>query len=332
MITEDVISNILLQTQERMTGIDQAALRRILESTMACYDIKAKEGLGAPSDLPARIEAYIACRRLDGMSEATLKNYRYHLERFARFVQKQCVTITTADIRDFLADLVKMRHLKNTTLETEKSTLKSFFSWLEEEEYILKSPAKRIHPTKVEKHVRKSLTLEELELMRDACSTPRERCMLELFYSTGVRLDELHKMDISDFDWMNSSIHVIGKGNKERVVYFSDKSRIYIKKYLAVRGSFEDPALFITSKSPHARMGRRSIEQEISRIAQNARLDKRVFPHLLRHSFATQGAKSGMSLQALHDLLGHSSINTTMVYVDDDPETAAFEHKRYLNQ
>lgn len=332
MVTEDVVSSILLQTQEHMSGIDQVALRRILEDTIACYDVKIKDGLGAPSDLPARIEAYLACRRLDGMSEATLKNYKYHLDRFERFVQKRCTTITTADIRDYLADLVATRHLKNTTLETEKSMLKSFFAWLEEEEYILKSPAKRIRPTKTEKRVRRSLTLEELELMRDACQTPRERCMLELFYSTGVRLDELHKMNVAAFDWAGNSIHVVGKGNKERVVYFSDKAKVYIKKYLAVRGTFEDPALFIASKRPHARMGRRSIEQEIARIAQRAGLDKRVFPHLLRHSFATQGAKSGMSLQALHDLLGHSSINTTMVYVDDDPETAAYQHKRFLNQ
>ena len=332
MITEDIVSNILQKTQERLPGIDQTALRRILEDTVACYDIKIKEGLGAPSDLTERIDAYLACRRLDGMSEATLMNYRYHLNRFARFVQKRTTTITTTDIRDYLADLVATRKLKNSTLETEKSILKAFFGWLEEEEYIVKSPAKRIRPTKTEKRVRRSLTLEELELMRDACRTPRERCMLELFFSTGVRLAELHRMNVSDFDWANNSVHVIGKGNKERVVYFSDKAKVHIKKYLAIRGSFKDPALFITSKSPHARMGRRSIEIEIARIAERAGLDKRVFPHLLRHSFATQGAKSGMSLQALHDLLGHSSINTTMVYVDEDPETAAYQHKRYLNQ
>jgi integrase/recombinase XerD len=332
VVTEDLVSSVLLQTQEQMTGIDQVALRRILEGTIASYDIKVKEGMGVQSDLPAKIEAYLSCRRLDGMSESTLRNYRYHLNRFARFVQKRVNTITTADLRAFLADLVEVHKLKNTTLETEKSTLKSFFAWLEEEEYVLKSPAKKIRPTKCEKRVRKSLTLEELELMRDACKTPRERCMLELFYSTGVRLDELCKMNVMDFNWTDNSIHVIGKGNKERVVYFSDKSRIYIKKYLLARGSTLDPAVFITYKNPHKRLSKRSIEQEIGVIAQHAGLDKRVFPHLLRHSFATQGAKSGMSLQSLHELLGHSSINTTMVYVDRDPEAAAYEHKRLLNQ
>lgn len=332
MITENFVSDVLGRTETLMVGIDQVALRRILEDVVVNYELKIREGLGTISDLPTRINDYISCRRLDGMAESTLKNYRYHLDRFSKFVQKRATTVTTADIRSYLADLVETRGLKNSTLETEKSMLKAFFTWLEEEEYILKSPAKKIRPTKVEKRVRKSLSLEELELMRDACKTARERCMLELFYSTGVRLDELSRMNVDGFNWVENSIRVIGKGNKERVVYFSDKAKVYVKKYLAVRGGFSDLALFLTSKAPHNRMGRRSIEQEIAKIAGTAGLEKRVFPHLLRHSFATQGAKSGMSLQALHDLLGHSNINTTMVYVDNDPEAAAYEHKRYLNQ
>lgn len=332
MITDDVVSSILAETEEKMTGIDQVALRRVLEDALSCYDMQMKDGVGRPTDLPDKIAAYLSCRELDGLSPATIINYRYHLNRFARFVQKRVTTITTADIRAYLSDIVETRKIKNSTLEGEKSILKSFFSWLEDEEYIRKSPAKKIRPTHCEKRVRKSLTLEELELMRDACQTPRERCMLELFYSSGMRLAELGSVDITMLDWSDNSIRVIGKGNKERIVRFSEKTKVYIKKYLAVRGSLEDPALFIRSKSPHTRMGRRSIEQEIGRIAEHAGLDKHVFPHLLRHSFATQGAKSGMSITTIQELMGHSKIETTMGYVDTDQETAAYEHKRYLNQ
>ena len=332
MITDDVVSNILLETEEKMTGIDQVGLRRILEDVLCSYDVQIKDGHGKPSDLPDKIEAYLASRSLDGLSQATIVNYRYHLARFSRFVHKRVTTITTSDIRTYLADLVEKRHVKNTTLEGEKSILKSFFSWLEDEEYIKKNPAKKIRPTQVEKRVRKSLTLEELELMRDACQTPRERCMLELFYSSGMRLAELSSVDISMLNWPDNSICIIGKGNKERIVYFSEKAKVYIKKYLAVRGSFGSPALFTTSKSPHERMGRRSIEQEIGRIADRAKLDKHVFPHLLRHSFATQGSRSGMSITAIQDLMGHSKIETTLGYVDTDKEAAAYEHKRFLNQ
>lgn len=332
MITDDVVSTILEETEEKMTGIDQTALRRILEDAISCYDVQIKEGVGKPTDIPDKIEAYLKCRALDGLSPSTITNYRYHLNRFARFCEKRVTTITTADIRVFLAELVATRKIKNTTLEGEKTILKSFFAWLEEEEYIKKSPARKIRPTKTEKRVRKSLTLEELELMRDACQTARERCMLELFYSTGMRLAELRSVDISGLNWIDNSIMIIGKGNKERVVYFSDKAKIYIKKYLAIRGTFETQALFIATKKPHARLGRKSIEKEIGKIAERANLDKHVFPHLLRHSFATLGAQGGMSITSLQDLMGHAKIETTLGYVDIDHQTAAYQHKRYLNQ
>jgi len=332
MITEDIISDILAQTTSQMSGIDQSALRRILEGTLLNYSIVQKEGYGAASDVEEKIAKYLDCRKLDGISEQTILNYRYHLLRFSRYVQKRVSTITTQDIRSYLSDLVKTNNLKNSTLEGEKSILKSFFNWLETEEYIVKSPTKKIRPTKCPKKVRGSLTLEELEMMRDACKTPRQRCMLEIFFSTGVRLSELCQMNISDLDWQNNSMKVVGKGDKERIVYFSDKSRLHIKKYLAVRGSFESPALFITSKSPHERMGRKSVENEIKAIATAANLDKNVFPHLLRHTMATQGARSGMSVTSLHSILGHAKLDTTLVYIDSDQETSAYEHHRYLNQ
>lgn len=332
MITEDIISGVLSETQDKMAGIDQTALRRILEDTLCSYDIQVKDGYGRLSDLKDKIEAYLSCRELDGLSKLTLTNYRYHLMRFSRFTQKRVTTITTADIRAYLSHLVGTLKLKNTTLEGEKSILKAFFTWLEDEEYIRKSPARKIRPTKVESRIRKSLTLEELELMRDACVTERERCMLELFYSTGMRVSELKSVDIAALNWDGNSIRIIGKGNKERIVYFSDKAKVYIRKYLSVRGTFHNPALFIATKRPYNRLGTKSLQSEISGIAQRANLDKHVFPHLLRHSFATQGAKSGMSITALQGLMGHSKIETTLVYVDADKEAAAYEHKRFLNQ
>jgi len=315
-----------------MKGIDQAILKRILEEEISNYTVQLKDGVDQESDLPEKIEKYLSSRKLDGMSDQTLLNYRYHLKRFASFVKKRTSTINIQDLRDYLSYIVELKHLKNSTLEQEKSILKAFFNWLEIEEYIEKSPAKKLRPTRCPKKVRDSLTIEELEMMRNACKTPRQRCMLEILFSTGVRVSELCNINVSDINWQNNSIKVVGKGNKERIVYFSDKSRIYIKNYLAVRGTFESPALFITSKIPHERMGRRSIENEIKAIAKAANLDKNVFPHLLRHSFATIGAHSGMSLTTLHNLMGHSKIETTLIYIDLDQETAAYEHKKYLNQ
>lgn len=332
MITEDIISTILAKTQDQMGGIDQIALRRILEDTMSSYNVQMKEGVGEVSDLPDKIAKYLSCRKLDGLSELTIKNYKYNLDRFAEFVQKRVTTITAQDIREFLSHLVETRNITNSTLETQKSILKAFFGWLETEEYITNSPTKKIRPTKCAKPIKKSLTIEELELLRNACKTPRQRCMLELFFSSGMRLAELHRVNIHDIDWQSNSIKIVGKGNKERVVYFSDKARLYIKKYLAVRGSFEDPALFIASKHPHARMGTRSIQQEINAIAENANVESHVHPHKLRRTFATFGSRSGMSLTSLRGILGHAKLETTMLYVDADQEAEAYEHSRYINQ
>ena len=332
MIREDVVSAILAKTQNQMGGIDQAALRRILEDTMSSYNVQEKEGIGAESDLPDKISKYLSSRKLDGLSDLTLKNYKYSLDRFAEFVQKRVTTISTQDIREYLAYIVETKSIASSTLETQKSTLKAFFGWLETEEYISKSPTKKIRPTKCAKPIKTSLTIEELELLRNACKTPRQRCMLELFFSSGMRLAELHGVDTHDINWQNNSIKILGKGNKERVVYFSDKTRLYVKQYLAVRGSFEDPALFITSKSPHARMGTRSIQQEINAIAENANVESHVHPHKLRRTFATFGSRSGMSLTSLQQLMGHSKVETTLVYVDSDQEAAAYEHSRFLNQ
>lgn len=332
MIADDAISRIVERTRFEMSGIDQGALRVIIEDVLSSYDVTLKDGLDAVSDLPEKIGLYMDAKRLDGLSEKTLKNNAYHLNRFARFVQKKAAAISTVDLRKFLSHLMETRSLKSTSLESEKSILKAFFAWLEEEEYIGKNPAKKIKPTKVDKRIRKALTLEELELMRDACTTTRQRCMFELFYSAGIRLDELHGVDVGHLNWQDNSIRVIGKGNKERVVYFSDRAKIYLKRYIAERGMLGTDALFITSKQPHARMGHKSIQNEIKAIAKAAGITKPVYPHLLRHSFATHGLKSGMSLNVIHDLLGHEKLDTTLIYARTDQETAQYEYKKYHNQ
>lgn len=332
MILDDAVSRIVEQTQEKMSGIDHAQLRAIAEEVLSCYNMNLKDGLESQSDIIIKAEAFYNSMRLDGLSEKTIKNYSYHISRFALHVQKPVSRITTNDIRAFLSMLVETRHLKNSTLETEKSILKAFFNWLESEEYISKSPAKKIRPTKIEKRIRKSLTYEELEMLRDACNTTRKRCLIELFYSTGVRIDELHKMDIHDISWQDNSIRVIGKGNKERIVYFSDRAKLYLKRYIAERGILGTDALFVTSKKPHNRMGHKSIQNEIKAIAKDAGIEKPVFPHLLRHSFATHSRKAGMSLETIHDLMGHERMDTTLTYAQSDQETARYEFRKYHNQ
>lgn len=299
---------------------------------MGRYTFTPREGLSGTADISDKIDMYTANRRLDGLSEITIKNSNYHLVRFANHVQKNVTNITTADIRSYLAYLMETKGLKTSSLESEKSIIKSFFTWLVDEEYITKNPAKRIRPSRIEKRLRKSLDLEEVELLRDACATSRERCMLEMFFSTGVRLDELSKINIADLNWTDNSIRVIGKGNKERIVYFSAKAKVYIRKYIADRPSCESDALFVGIRKPHARLGHRAIQREIDNITERAGLSKVVYPHLLRHTFATQSLRSGASINVIHDLLGHESLDTTLVYAQTDRETAAYEYRKHINQ
>lgn len=222
--------------------------------------------------------------------------------------------------------------LKNTSIETEKSILKSFFGWLEDEEYIVKSPARKIKPTKVEKRLRNALDDEELEKLRDACKTPRQRALLEFIFSTGCRLSEVVNVNISDINWDECSLKVIGKGNKEREVQFSKKARLYLKKYLASRGDISNPSLFITERKPFHRLGKRAIEREIAKIAEQAGMNKAVYPHLLRHTMATMGLRAGMPLPTVQKLLGHSDPATTEIYAEISNDMVKEEYRKYLIQ
>jgi integrase/recombinase XerD len=275
---------------------------------------------------------FLATKKLDGLSDISIYNYGLHLRRFSQFITKNVADITTMDIRRYLAYLMQQYKLKNTSIETEKSVLKSFFNWMEDEEYILKSPARKIKPTKIEKRLRKALDDEELERLRDACKTPRQRALLEFLFSTGCRLSEVAGVDIAHVNWNECNLKVIGKGNKEREVQFSKKSKVYLKKYLSSRGDISNPALFITERKPYSRMGNRAVEREIAKIAEQAGMDKSVYPHLLRHTMATMGLRAGASLQTIQTLLGHDSPATTEIYAEISNETVKEEYRKHLIQ
>lgn len=237
MCIDEIVVKIVGKATLECPEIDQIKLRNIVEEVLYDYDIQPKtKALVTMSDMPELIAMFLACKKLDGLSELTIKSYQWHLMRFARVVNKKVADVTTMDIRRFLAYLMQKLKLKDTSIETEKSILKSFFNWLEDEEYIVKSPARKIRPTKTGKRLRKALNIEELERLMDACKTPRQRALLEFLFSTGCRLSEVTNVNLSDINWSEKSLKVIGKGNKERKVLFSDKAKLYLKKYLASRG------------------------------------------------------------------------------------------------
>jgi len=335
MYENEIVINIVEAVTEQYAEVDPNILRNIVESALYNYDIHEKvTALAVMSDMWAKVSIYLATKKLDGLSLKTLKNYALHLRRFSNCFQKDVKDVTTMDIRMFLADLVKDKGLKNSSLETEKSIIKSFFTWLEDEDYIDKSPTRKIKKTKTEKRVRKSLTVEELELMRDSCKTSRQRALLEFIFSTGGRLSEIVQINRSNINWSENSVNIIGKGDKERTILFSPKAKIYLQKYFLERkcDPNNDDPLFISSKKPYARLKGRAIEVEIAKIAEQAGIDKAVFPHLLRHTFATLGHRAGMPLDILQELMGHSDPSTTQIYAALDNESVKGEYRKRIIQ
>lgn len=243
----------------------------------------------------------------------------------ANYLRKPLAAIDVTDLRIFLAN--RCKNMKPSSKNGQITVIKTFFSWLTDEEYITKNPARKLKQTKEPKRLRHPLSKKEIELIRLACNTDREKAIVEFAYSTGCRLSEIVGVNISAINFTERTLCVIGKGNKEREVCFDTKAELYLQKYLSSRTD-ENEALFVTSKNPHLRLGGRSIEREVSKIAKRAGLDKAVFPHLFRHSFATHKLAAGVAINIVQSLLGHSDPGTTQIYAETSRENMIHEYRR----
>ncbi|BAQ14695.1 putative phage integrase [Clostridium botulinum] len=322
---EEVVIKLVGKLSLEFPEINQLKVRTIAEEVLYKYRVLPEETALVSSDIEEKLQIYLASKKLDGLSLKTLKNYQYNLAIFADHLRKPLGTITTMDLRMFLA--VRCKEMKATSVNGQISILKSFFGWLHEEEYIPKNPAKKLKQTKEPKRLRHAMTEEEVELLRQASKTDREKALIEFLISTGCRLSEVVGVNKDDINWHEMSLNVIGKGNKERKVYFSTKAKILLKKYLLTRED-NNEALFVTSKRPHSRLGGRSIQREIKKIAKRAEIDKSIYPHLFRHSFATCKINSGMPLPVLQHIMGHENPSTTQVYAQLSEENIKYEYKK----
>lgn len=326
---DEFVVKVIGKISLEFPGIDQLKLRDILEKSLYGYNITSKEKSLVASDIEEKVILYIAVKKLDGLSKRTLDSYKLHLLRFSKYIHKPIRTIDTMDIRMYLSIVTK--GLKNSTLANEISILKSFFKWLVQEEIIYKNPCDRIKQPKVEKRLRKSLNIEELEILKESCKTLRERALIEIFYATGCRLEEIEKLNRNDINWQDLSVHVIGKGDKERIVYISPKAKIHIKKYLLSRTD-NCEALFVTTKRIH-RLGRRSIEREFNKIGKRCGFTKSIFPHLIRHTTATLLLNNGADIVTVQKILGHTSPATTEgIYAEATNEHIKEEYRKHLIQ
>jgi site-specific recombinase XerD len=315
--------NVLVSTM--FADADMNVLPVRLEEVLCNYIIGRKSDLQMDKDLPEKVQLYLSSKKIEGLSSKTLKGYKIELKLFTDFCKKPAALVNAADIRGFLASF---ESAKMSTLGQKLSVLKSFFSWMVKEEILLRDPTAKVNPPKKPKRLPKGLTIEELEIVRESCKTLRQRAILEVMYSTGCRLSEIAGMDRDDINIQSMSLKVIGKGNKERVVYLSFKALFHLKKYLKSRMD-ECEALFVTERQPYRRMGNRAIQREIDKIEHIAQISKKLTPHVMRHTFATLSMDAGIELADLQQLLGHSNPGTTLIYANVSEERKQQAFKKY---
>jgi site-specific recombinase XerD len=305
--------------------VDMNKLLIRLEEVASNYEIQRKSNLQLANDLPEKIDLYLSSKKLEGLSEKTLNGYKIELSLFARFCQKATSQVSTSDIRSFLASF---DNNMMSTIGKKLSVLKSFFGWLVQEEVILRDPSTKVKLPKKPKRLPKGLSIEELEIVRESCKTKRQRALIEVLYSTGCRLSEITNMNTSDINIQGMNARVIGKGNKERIVYLSFKALYHLKQYLKSRDD-ECEALFATERRPYRRMTNRAIQREIDVIEHNSGIQKKLTPHVMRHTFATLSMDAGIELADLQHLMGHSEPSTTLVYSQVSEERKQQAFKKY---
>lgn len=300
--------------------IQQRVLNDILYKCTQNVEITALEK--EEGDFLTYIDIYANSMQLEGLAPGTIRNKCYSLKELNRYLEKDINKISVADLKMYI--LHKQSNCKQSTLNTIITTIKAFFSFLCDEGYIETNPSRKLKKVKEEKRLRKSLSDVTLEQVRLACNNKRDRALIEFAYSSGLRVSELAKLDIKDLDFSSNKLSVVGKGNKERNVMFSDIAKFYIKQYLDERTD-NDPALFVSVKKPYKRIGKRAIEKRFTKIKDLLNM-KELYPHLLRHTFATKLASTA-DITVVQKLLGHTNINTTMLYAEVNDDKVNYQYK-----
>ena len=290
------------------------------------YDVARSCGGGTLADMVGR---FLAAKRTDGLSPKTLRDYKFNLSSFCARVDKPAGTVTADDIRGYLAYLADERHLKENSIQTHINVLRSFWGWMVAEELIDRNPMLRIKSHRIDrKKARKPLTGEELETLREGCRTARDTALVEFLASTGCRLSEAAGIRVAEVDFRARRVTVTGKGNKQREVYFSVRAKRALDRYLRQRQG--GAALFASARKPYGAMGPRAIERAIQHIGERAELTRRVHPHLLRHTFATEALAAGMDITHIQQLLGHEDVSTTQIYAEVSPEAVRQAYNKFV--
>jgi site-specific recombinase XerD len=274
------------------------------------------------------VESFLSAKRIEGCSEKSLKYYKSTIEAMLDKLNKDVRHIVTDDIRGYLTDYQEQKKSSKVTIDNIRRILSSFFSWLEDEDYILKSPVRRIHKVKTISNIKETYSDEALELMRDNCLEIRDLAMIDMLASTGMRVGEMVLLNRNDIDFNERECIVFGKGSKERVVYFDARTKLHLQNYLDSRTD-DNPALFVTLKSPNKRLKIGGIEVRLREFGKKLGLQK-VHPHKFRRTLATMAIDKGMPIEQLQQLLGHRKIDTTLQYAMVKQSNVKIAHRKYI--
>lgn len=275
------------------------------------------------------LKMFLDAKRIEGCSDRTIKFYCMTIEKMLQCVFSPIRKITTEDMRSYLSDYQKINNCSKVTVDNVRRNISSFFSWLEEENYILKSPMRRIHKIKTNQQVKEIITDEEIEKLRDKCKCSRDLAMIDLLYSTGIRVGELVNLNINDVDFAARECVVFGKGGKERRVYFDAKAKLHLLKYIDSRVD-NNKALFVTLDAPYDRLKISGVEIRMRALGRSVNLNK-IHPHKFRRTMATRAIDKGMPIEQVQKILGHSQIDTTMQYAMVNQSNVKTSHQKYIS-
>lgn len=274
------------------------------------------------------LQDFIDAKTLEGCSPKTVKYYRTVLERMLAEITKNSVAITTDDLRKYLTEYQKINNCSKGNIDNIRRIFSTYFMWLENENYILKSPVRRIHKIKTTKPVKETINDESMEIMRDNVAHPRDLAIIDMLSSTGIRVGELCKLNKSDILMEEQECVVLGKGDKERIVYFDARTKVHLQNYLNSRTD-DNPALFVSLLKPYNRLEISGVEVRLRKLGRKLDIDK-VHPHKFRRTLATKAIDKGMPIEQVKTLLGHNSIETTMEYAIVNQTNVKNSHKKYI--
>lgn len=326
---EAVINEIILEMQSKADNGQLIELKSVLERIFYKYEIKEKIDFEDTEISNASyIELFLSAKKIEGCSLKSIKYYNATIYNMLKIVNKNIKQIVTDDLRTYLTDYQINNNSSRVTIDNIRRILSSFFAWLEDENYIIKSPVRRIHKVKTGTNIKETYSDEMLELMRDECGNLRDLAMIDMLASTGMRVGEMVLLNREDINFTERECVVFGKGDKERIVYFDARTKIHLQNYLESRTD-SNSALFVSLKSPYNRLEISGIEVMLRELGLRLNIPK-VHPHKFRRTLATMAIDKGMPIEQLQKLLGHSKIDTTLQYAMVKQSNVKLAHRKFI--